>query len=501
MFCGEVRGRSDIRHVSLLCGSPLVIVGIESGTGIKEANMKLTILHTNDVHAEYDNWLKCAALIKQRRADLGSETCLVLDTGDHFDMSVNECGLSGGKLHLDLLADVGVDGFTPGNNEFYRASRETLTRLTHESPFPWILSTVEEKDGSAFAGLKKGIIIQRGIAVGLLGALDPMEGAAEKLHGLRSLDLVDSLARGARELRAGGAQIVMLLSHCGLNEDLRLAGETGGLIDVIIGGHSHTELQEPRFAGRTIIVQAGGHGKYVGELELTIEDGRIAGHRYVLHKTASLPAGDPAQDRIMEMYREAARKVLNEELFILDEELPRLRIIRLAAELVRRKYDAALGIMFEPAATGGLGKGPVRVGDIHDICRSFITPAAFEISGRQIEGLLRERRDSTITGAQGFGIGFRPQGLAFGKLEFAGLTWEENTAGVSRIRVNGEPLDPERWYLAGAATHLFSSEMGGYPSMDGSRNIKFERFRYLRDELVDFFRSGEAAKVLREMAS
>lgn len=462
--------------------------------------MKLTILHTNDVHAEYDAWLKCATFIKRRRGELGSESCLVLDTGDHFDMSVTECGLSQGKLHLDLLADVGVDVFTPGNNELYRAPREVLARLTLESSFPWVLSTIEEKDGSAFAGLRKGIIVQRGIAIGLIGALDPMEGAVEKLHDLRSLNPSDSLARASRELRAGGAQIIVLLSHCGLNEDLRLAGETGGLIDIIIGGHSHTELREPRFAGKTIVVQAGGHGKCVGELELTIENGRIVGNRYVLHETECFSA-DPAQANILEAYREAARKMLGEDLFFLDKGLSRQQVIRLAAELVRRKFDAAFGMMFEPAATGGLVNGLVRVRDIHDICRSFITPAAFEISGRQIEGLLMERRDPAITGAKGFGIGFRPQGLNFGKLEFAGLTWEENAAGVSGVRVNGEPLDPARWYLAGAATHLFDSEGGGYPSMNGSRNIRVVRFRYLRDELVDFFRSGQAAQLIRELAS
>ncbi|HAH95987.1 MAG TPA: bifunctional metallophosphatase/5'-nucleotidase, partial [Firmicutes bacterium] len=62
---------------------------------------------TNDVHAEYESWLKCAGLIKRRRAEVGPENCLVVDAGDHFDMGVNECRLSGGRLNLDLLAEIG----------------------------------------------------------------------------------------------------------------------------------------------------------------------------------------------------------------------------------------------------------------------------------------------------------------------------------------------------------------------------------------------------------
>lgn len=94
--------------------------------------MKLTILHTNDLHARYEDWLRCAAIIKHRRAELGPSSCLVLDSGDHFDLSVDECRMSRGRLNVELLADAGVEAFAPGNNEFYRASRETLASLSLE---------------------------------------------------------------------------------------------------------------------------------------------------------------------------------------------------------------------------------------------------------------------------------------------------------------------------------------------------------------------------------
>jgi len=256
--------------------------------------MKLTILHTNDVHAEYESWTKCVSFLKRRRAELGAGNCLTLDAGDHFDLSVDECGLSGGRLHLELLADAGVDAFTPGNNEFYRAPRETLAALSLASPFPWLLTTVAEEDGSAFAGLRKSLIVERGLPVGLLGALDPMDRAVEELHGLRSLDPAASLLAGARELRERGAAIVVLLSHSGLDDDLRLAAETGGAIDVIVGGHSHSELFAPRLVGRTIVVQAGGRGKFVGELELLVEDGRVEVGRCALHEAAALAGEDAA---------------------------------------------------------------------------------------------------------------------------------------------------------------------------------------------------------------
>jgi 2',3'-cyclic-nucleotide 2'-phosphodiesterase (5'-nucleotidase family) len=414
-------------------------------------------------------------------------------------MSVDECGLSGGKLHLELLSDLGLDAFVPGNNEFCRASREALSAMCLGSPFPWLLSTVEECDGRDFSGFHRSLIVEKGEAVGLLGALHRMDFAAEELHGLKTLDHEAALAKGARELRSRGAKLVVLLSHCGLESDLRLAAATEGLIDVIVGGHSHSELREPRRVGETLTVQAGSHGSFVGELELELEGGRIVDHRYALHETEGLPESDEVQGRIVERYRDAARSILEEGLCVLEEAIPRELVVRLAAELLRRRFDADLAFMFAPAASGGLAKGPLRLVDVYDICRSFISLASFEITGRQIAGLLRERDDPSITGARGVGIGFRPQGQAFGRLEFSGLGWEEGEGGIANIRIGGEALDPERWYRAGGATHLFSSESGGYPSMDGSRNLEALHFTYLRDELADAFRSGEAQRILHEL--
>lgn len=463
--------------------------------------MKLTILHTNDVHAEYESWLKCAWLIKKRRTEIGPKKCLVVDAGDHFDMGVNECRLSGGHLHIDLLADIGLDAFTPGNNEFYRLSRNILEQLTMESKFPWVLSTVAQADGTDFAGLRKGIILERGLCVGILGALDPMENAAEQIHGLKCLDLSESLTKGVRDLKSRGAQLILLLSHCGLRDDIQFATKNPGLIDVIIGGHSHSELHEIRRVGSTLIVQAGMLGKYVGELELEIEQGQICASHYFLHETtnfaAAVAASDQTQSSILEKYRATTQSILDEKLYILKEELSHDTIIQLLAEILRRKYGAEVGIMFRPGVSGGLRKGPVHVRDIYEICKSFITPAVFEISGRQIEGLIRERNNLTITEAQGFGIGFRPQGQVFGRLEFAGLTFEKALGDHIAIYINGEPLDPERWYTAGSATHLYSSKTGGYPSMDGSRNMKLERFHYIRDELVDLFRTDKVDELLK----
>jgi 2',3'-cyclic-nucleotide 2'-phosphodiesterase (5'-nucleotidase family) len=457
---------------------------------------RLTILHTNDLHANYEAWTRCAAFIKRRRSELPPGACLVLDAGDHFDMSVDECGQSGGRLHLDLLGEAGVDAFTPGNNEFYRNPREALAELSLASPFPWLLSTVTEADGSQFAGCRPSLLVDRGIVVGLLGALDPMDRAVEELHGLCGHEPGPRLVAEARKLRAAGAEVIVLLSHCGLRDDLILADSTEGELDVIVGGHSHEALQEAVIRGRTIIVQAGDHGKFVGELELRLEEGRIAGHSYRLHALPDSAEGDAAQLRILASWREETRRILSEELCVLDRDLDPGRLARLAAAVVRKRFDAELGMMFAPAATGGLSRGALRLGDLHGISRSFLTPACLELSGTQLLGILRERHDPAVTSKEGWGIGFRPQGQAFGVMQFDGLEWTEGEAGPEGAMIGGEPLVPERRYRVGAVTHLRDSEGGGYPSLDGTKVLSFTRFRYLRELMAEAFRSGEAQSFL-----
>jgi hypothetical protein len=152
--------------------------------------------------------------------------------------------------------------------------------------------------------------------------------------------------------------------------------------------------------------------------------------------------------------------------------------------------------MFAPAATGGLSRGALRLGDLHGISRSFLTPACLELSGTQLLGILRERHDPAVTSKEGWGIGFRPQGQAFGVMQFDGLEWTEGEAGPEGAMIGGEPLVPERRYRVGAVTHLRDSEGGGYPSLDGTKVLSFTRFRYLRELMAEAFRSGEAQSFL-----
>jgi sulfur-oxidizing protein SoxB len=83
------------------------------------------------------------------------------------------------------------------------------------------------------------------------------------------------------EVRANGAELVVMLSHNGFDVDKKMASRVQG-IDVILSGHTHDALPEPVLVGDTIIIASGSNGKFVSRVDLDVRDGRMMGFRHKL---------------------------------------------------------------------------------------------------------------------------------------------------------------------------------------------------------------------------
>ena len=108
-------------------------------------------------------------------------------------------------------------------------------------------------------------------------------------------------------VRAKGVQAVILLSHNGMDVDLKLAGRLTG-IDAILGGHTHDGIPTPVIVdnaqGKTLVTNAGSNGKFLGLLDLRVKDGKVAGYRYHLIPVFSnLIKPDPTMDALIKKIR------------------------------------------------------------------------------------------------------------------------------------------------------------------------------------------------------
>jgi sulfur-oxidizing protein SoxB len=137
----------------------------------------------------------------------------------------------------------------------------------------------------------------------------------------------ENLQKVVDEARGKGAQVVVLLSHNGMDVDLKLASRVRG-IDAILGGHTHDGVPAPTIVanagGRTLVTNAGSNGKFLAVLDLDVRAGKVADFRYRLLPVFSnlLPA-DPAMTALIERLRAPYREKLAEKLAVTEDLLYR----------------------------------------------------------------------------------------------------------------------------------------------------------------------------------
>jgi sulfur-oxidizing protein SoxB len=128
----------------------------------------------------------------------------------------------------------------------------------------------------------------------------------------------ETLQRAVDEARAKGAQAVVLLSHNGMDVDLKLASRVRG-IDAILGGHTHDGMPAPAIVsnagGKTLVTNAGSNGKFLGVLDLDVSGGKVADFRYRLQPVFSnILAADPEMEALIRKVREPYAARLGEQL-------------------------------------------------------------------------------------------------------------------------------------------------------------------------------------------
>ncbi|MFA5138632.1 MAG: bifunctional UDP-sugar hydrolase/5'-nucleotidase [Elusimicrobiota bacterium] len=253
------------------------------------ANIQLTVLHTNDIHGaifprpdrkETARMVGGAgALAKAVARNTQPGRTLLLDGGDWFQ-GTPEGSLTRGRPLVELFNALKYDGVAIGNHEFDMGEAE-LKALAAGLKVPVLAANLYLAGKDERPAYVRPFIIKKvgKIKVGVFGLLTTRmpELAFEKnIAGLRFADEVETAKETVSELKAAGADVIIALTHIGLEDkgrpfgDETLAAKAPG-IDLIIGAHSHTYLFEPRVVGETLIVQSGANLTHLGRAVLEID--------------------------------------------------------------------------------------------------------------------------------------------------------------------------------------------------------------------------------------
>ena len=257
--------------------------------GFAQQTKTLTLLQTSDTHSRIEpidvhaadkyagmgGFVRRAALLDQFREN--NPDVLVFDCGD-FSQGTPYYNLFKGEVEIKMLNLMKYDAATIGNHEF-DFGLENMARLFKMADFPVVCANYDVT-GTVLEGLVKPYVVlnRDGMKIGVFGLSPKMEGLvqADKCEGVVFKDPVPVANEVAAKLKdVEGCDAVVCLSHLGIKEDEMLVHQTRN-IDVVLGGHSHTFMQEPVFFqnldGESIPVShTGKNGIFVGKIDLTFE--------------------------------------------------------------------------------------------------------------------------------------------------------------------------------------------------------------------------------------
>lgn len=229
----------------------------------------MVILHTNDMHNRLreNQAARLRQIVEEERA---KALCLLLDAGDAVGAG-NVTFNPAGEPILDFMSDIGYDAMTVGNREFHFTEVGFHTKL-NRARFPVLCANVRPR-GEARLPVQPSLILSVGtVRVGIIGLTVPMITERMLSRHVSAYVFDDPIRRGcelAEELRPQ-VDLLVALTHIGLGRDLKIAQATDK-IDLIIGGHSHTLLEQPLREGKTTIVQAGSHARFVGRVTVRVD--------------------------------------------------------------------------------------------------------------------------------------------------------------------------------------------------------------------------------------
>lgn len=335
---------------------------------------RLTILHTNDLHARLlpdaegrGGFAHLATLIRQERAS--AEACLLVDAGDFVQGSPVSTIYKGLPV-FEIVNAMGYDAAALGNHEFDYGWR-MIPRYLRKARFPILCANVADAQGRLLT--RRAYIIRnvRGIRVALIGAINGSLASLttpERLGPWRALPPVETVRRYTAQLRPQ-ADLVVVLAHLDGPEQpelLRAVPEA----DVIIAGHVHAVLEPALVEGGRLLVRSASYGRELGRLDLELDPGarRIRSWRW---KRLPVEARELAPDK--EVAARVARwearvaHIVNVPIGEARSEYPPPRLKGLIEAAMRQATGADFAYMNPGGIRDRLRAGPLLARDVWNL--------------------------------------------------------------------------------------------------------------------------------------
>jgi sulfur-oxidizing protein SoxB len=391
-----------------------------------------------------------ATLVKRLRAS--RPHALLLDGGDTWQGSATALWTKGADM-IGAQKRLGIDLMT-AHWEFTYGAERVKAAEKELAPIEFLAQNVKTLDFEDPVFRPYSLRSVNGVAVAILGQAfpytpiaNPRYFVAEWTFGIqetRLQALVD-------EVRAKGAQAVVLLSHNGMDVDLKLASRVRG-IDAILGGHTHDGVPAPAIVGKTLVTNAGSHGKFVGVLDLEVSGKGVSGYRYrLLPVFSNLLPEDSDMAAYIRQVRTPYQSKLTERLAVTQGLLYRRGNFNgtwdqliLDAMLAVKGADIGFSPGFRWGSTLLPGDAITREHVMDQTAITYPYSTLNELTGEQIKTILEDVADNLFNPdpyLQQGGDMVRVGGMSYTITPRAGIGQR-----ISEMRLKGKPIEPGRKY-------------------------------------------------------
>ena len=427
--------------------------GIAPGTPQAHAFTYLDFAAAAKRYGKIGGFAHMATLVKRLRAS--RPNALLLDGGDTWQGSATSLWTRGADM-IAACQELGVDMMT-AHWEFTYGDKRVQEAIKSLGRIEFLAQNVRTSDFGDPVFKPYVIREMNGVPVAIIGQAFPYTPIANPRHfvaewtfGIQEAEL----QKVVEEVRTKGARAVVLLSHNGMDVDVKLAGRVRG-IDAILGGHTHDGVPVPvivnNAGGKTVVTNAGSNGKFLGVLDLDVKAGVVDFRYRLLPVFANLLPADATMQALIDRVRAPFKARLEEPLAVTEGLLYRRgnfngTFDQLILDALMAAKNAEIG--FSPGFRWGTtllpGQTITREHLMDQTAITYPSVTLNELTGTEIKAILEDVCDNLFNPdpyLQQGGDMVRVGGMAY--------TCDPTAANGKRIsdmRLSGKPLEAGKRY-------------------------------------------------------
>jgi len=428
--------RKSILLLSATAVFLLAAAGLHSILKAERVPKHVRFLHIADMHAQLDtHWeylpedpqhlhrmggfARIRTALDRERANAPGAV-FTLDGGDTFQGSAIAAWTQGEAVVAPLNA-LGIDAGTPGNWEVVYGP-EAFRKLMSEVNYKVICYNYSDKNTGKRLFPPSVILEKHGVRVAFVGATDPTTTLRQPPASVAGLD--STRMSGLREFvqdlkRKEKPDLVVLVDHTGLAPSVQLAHDIPEL-DIVLSGHTHERVYSPILVGKTIVVEPGSMGSFIGRLDVTLSGGKISDYRY---KLLGVDETQFAENQQVKSLIEGVERPFQAQLHavagatkttLMRYDVLETTMDNFVSDAVREitHTDVAFtnGFRFSPP----LAAGPITEADLWNILPFDAKLKAGQVSGKQMRAYLENEMElvySKDPRKLSGGWGIRPSGM------------------------------------------------------------------------------------------